>query len=91
MNKKRATIGQSLGEAYQAIAPYASAGWVFVVSVTVCVTLGWWLDKRTGVTPLFTLIGAALGIGIGIYNLVVLARQINKTIGKNNKQGDNEH
>lgn len=86
MNKKKIGLSQSLGEAYQAIAPYASAGWVFVVSVVVCIALGWWFDGKTGVKPLFTLCGAALGIGIGIYNLVILARQINTTQKENKKK-----
>lgn len=30
---------------------------------------GWWLDRRYGTLPLFTLIGAAVGIVGGLYNL----------------------
>ncbi len=82
MNKKKSNISQSIAEAYQAIAPYASAGWVFTVSVTVSIALGWWLDSKINTKPVFTLCGAALGIGIGIYNLIILARQISKTINK---------
>ena len=90
MSNKKTSLSQSIGEAYQAIAPYASAGWVFVVSVTVCIALGWWFDSKVGLKPLFTLCGAALGIGIGIYNLIIIAKQIKTTYNKDTKQDTHE-
>ncbi len=76
MEKKKTTIHESLAEAYQSIAPFASVGWVFAVSVAVCTALGWWLDIKTGFKPFCTLGGAVFGIGIGIYNLVVIVREL---------------
>ncbi len=87
MEKKKNGIHQSLAEAYQAIAPYASAGWVFAVSVIVSIALGWWFDGRIGTRPVFTVCGAVFGIGVGIYNLILLTRQIDqKTDTKRNKK-----
>lgn len=73
---KKSAVLESLGEAYQVMAPYGSVGWVFAVSVVVSMALGWWLDRRVNTKPLFTLCGAVLGIGTGIYNLIVVARGV---------------
>ncbi len=85
MEKKKSGIHQSLAEAYQAIAPYASVGWVFAVSVAVCTALGWWFDSRIGTEPFFTLGGAVFGIIIGLYNLVVIVKELDEKAKKNVK------
>jgi len=79
LKHKSIPLVKSLTEAYQAGAPYASAGWVFVVSIAVCMALGWWLDGRLDTKPVFTICGSFAGIGFGIYNLVILIKQIDKS------------
>ena len=37
----------------------------FAVTVTLCLLGGLWLDRRLRLTPLFTLIGVLVGIGLG--------------------------
>lgn len=85
MEKKKNGIQQSLVEAYQAIAPFASVGWVFAVSVSVCMALGWWFDTRAGTQPFFTLGGAVFGIIIGMYNLVAIVKELDEKAKKNVK------
>ncbi len=85
MEKKKQTIPESLAEAYQSIAPFASVGWVFAVSVAVCTALGWWFDTRIDTEPYFTLGGAVFGIIIGLYNLVVIVRELDEKEKKNLK------
>jgi F0F1-type ATP synthase assembly protein I len=91
LNKKKNAIHESLVEAFQAIAPFASVGWVFAVSVAVCTALGWWIDTRIGTKPYFLLGGAVFGIIIGIYNLAVVVKELNeeskkKTEAENNSE-----
>jgi F0F1-type ATP synthase assembly protein I len=80
MKNPKGPVRTGLGEAYRSIAPYASAGWVLVVSITVCMVLGWKLDKKINTLPLFTITGSMLGIGLGLYNvMIVLKGSVKKT------------
>ena len=48
-------------------------GWYVVACVLLGILGGWWLDTKTGLLPLFTLLGALLGSVIafwGIYRMV---------------------
>ena len=31
--------------------------------------LGWWLDEKTGLSPLLLILGTFFGFGVGIYGL----------------------
>ena len=71
-------IRKSLAEAYQALAPVMAVGWVFAVSVVITAALGVWIDRTFHTSPLFFLIGAILGIALGIYNLIITIRELNE-------------
>lgn len=71
-------VQKSIIEAYQAIAPLMSVGWVFTVSVVVTAALGVWIDRTFKSSPIFFLVGAILGIILGIYNLIVTIREFNE-------------
>ena len=45
-------------------------GFQLAATVALMVFIGIWLDKKTGKDPLFTLIFAFLGVGIGLYNFI---------------------
>jgi F0F1-type ATP synthase assembly protein I len=50
-------------------------GLEFVLSVAAFSALGWWLDKKFGTSPVWTLAGVALGFTLGLYRLVKFAKK----------------
>lgn len=50
-------------------------GTVFVVILAVCVAIGWFVDGRLHTTPLFVLVGVALGIFLGVVTTVAEIRR----------------
>lgn len=52
---------RELGEGYS----YVSVGITFALTLTGAALLGFWLDRRLGTVPLFTLIGTLGGMGLG--------------------------
>ena len=54
---------------------YAGLGIQLAASILLFVFLGRWLDEKTGMSPLFTLLGAFLGFGGTMWSLI---RQLNK-------------
>jgi F0F1-type ATP synthase assembly protein I len=63
-DKKLSPLIQALRKA----APYTNIGWIFVVMVLMGLFGGRWIDGKMGTDPLFTLLGAFLGIAAGFYN-----------------------
>lgn len=58
----------SLGETYRKFAPYMNLGYTLAASVVGLTALGWWADKSFNSRPVFTIIGAVLGIFAGFYH-----------------------
>ena len=48
---------------------HSSAGTQIVISGGLGALLGWWVDGKTGLTPLFLVLGIFLGFTLGIYTL----------------------
>jgi F0F1-type ATP synthase assembly protein I len=48
---------------------YSAAGTQLFAAIGLGVLLGWWLDKKTGLSPLCLVLGAFLGFGSGFYAL----------------------
>ena len=48
---------------------YSSVGLELAVAVFVCTGGGYWLDEKTGLLPLFTLLGAVFGMGAGFWQV----------------------
>ncbi|MDO8689880.1 MAG: AtpZ/AtpI family protein [Dehalococcoidia bacterium] len=44
-------------------------GWVFVACIGAGLAAGIWLDSRTGISPLFTLLGLFSGMGAGFVGM----------------------
>lgn len=59
--KKSKTVGKYLR--------YLNLGFQLFVSIGVFTFLGLWLDRKVGTTPLFTVLGLALGFAVGFYSL----------------------
>jgi ATP synthase protein I len=60
------------------VGPYMGMGFQLAATVTLLVFIGIWLDKKTGKDPLFTLIFAFLGVGIGLYNFIKTVLDLSK-------------
>ena len=53
---------------FQVIAPYLNLGIQMAGTIGVCVALGWWIDEKYALSPIFTLIFTFLGIFAAFYN-----------------------
>ena len=49
-------------------ARYSGLGLQWALAVLLFTAVGWWVDGRLGVAPLFTILGAFVGGGAGFYS-----------------------
>ena len=59
--------GPSWAEAMRTAGPYLHVGWTLVLTILLGVLAGRWVDARWGTEPAFLLVGAVLGIVLGMY------------------------
>lgn len=64
------------------IGPLLQLGWVVAFSTLIPLGIGLWLDRRFGAAPLFTLIGALVGIVAGTYGTVRIAVRTIDALGR---------
>lgn len=57
----------SWAEAMRTVGPYLHVGWTLVLTILLGVLAGRWVDARWGTEPAFLLVGAVLGIVLGMY------------------------
>jgi len=58
---------------------YSDVGLRFAVAIIVFLFLGYWIDSKTGLEPIFTFIGVFFGASVGFYSLYrSLVSRINK-------------
>ncbi len=57
--------GREYGRGYA----YVAAGFQLVVVLLLFMALGWFVDGRLGLRPLFTIAGALVGAALGFYSL----------------------
>lgn len=55
---------------------YLSLGSEIAVGLSAPILIGYWIDESAGTSPLFTLLGIALGLFILIYMLVRLSSDL---------------
>lgn len=60
----------SWSEAMRSVAQYTNLGWILVASVGLGLLVGGWADARLGTEPWLFIIGAFLGILLGLYYVV---------------------
>ncbi|MHC4469465.1 MAG: AtpZ/AtpI family protein [Planctomycetota bacterium] len=48
---------------------YSGAGMQLFVAIGLFTLLGWWIDSRSGTSPIFLILGTFLGFGVGFYTL----------------------
>ncbi len=66
-------------------------GWYVALCIVVGAVGGIWLDRISGLTPLFTLLGVLLGTVAAFYGLYKMVRPLfdnNSTTGKSGSNGD---
>lgn len=64
----------------------ASLGVEFTVIFLVPLAVGFWLDGKAGTRPGFMLLGGAIGFALGLWRLVRQARQVQKDLGREDRQ-----
>lgn len=57
----------SWAEVMRTVGPYLHVGWTLVLTILLGVLAGRWVDARWGTEPAFLLVGAVLGIVLGMY------------------------
>ncbi len=61
---------QRWAESMRTIARYTNLGWTLVAAVGLGLWGGWWLDQQWGTEPLMFILGAVLGIVVGLYHFL---------------------
>lgn len=46
------------------------SGTSLAITILLCTFLGIWVDRRWGISPWGTVVGAAVGIGAGLFNFI---------------------
>lgn len=62
----------------RSIVTYSSMGIQLAATVTLFILGGYWLDTRYDRSPVFTSIGAFVGMAIGFYHLIKVLKNIDK-------------
>jgi F0F1-type ATP synthase assembly protein I len=71
---------------------FAGIGFEFAAAVGGLTVAGYWLDRKLGTAPLWTLIGLFVGLLGGTYNLIreVLPRKARRSSPRNGAEGPPE-
>jgi F0F1-type ATP synthase assembly protein I len=69
---------RSLANSYKKAQPYINISYVLIGSIAMLGALGWWIDRRSGSTPLFFIIGVLSGFFLGLYNLFKVIKRLEK-------------
>ncbi len=67
---------------FRTVGPLLQLGWVVAFSTLIPLGIGLLLDRRFGTAPLFTLIGALVGIIAGTYGTVRIAVRTIDALGR---------
>lgn len=70
---------------YKEVGPYLGTGVQLAATVVIMFFIGRWIDNKTGLEPLFTLIFAVLGITAGIYNFIKTVLSLSKSDNEKRK------
>ncbi|GBD32298.1 MAG: hypothetical protein KatS3mg081_1963 [Gemmatimonadales bacterium] len=72
---------------YYLLYRYSGMGCTFAAAVLLFMAGGWLLDRWLGLTPIFTLLGALVGLGLASINLYQKLRLGEGKEGKNREDG----
>jgi F0F1-type ATP synthase assembly protein I len=82
--KKEKAI-QSIGRAVREIAPYSGLGLQLAVTVVLFWFIGKMIDEHYGTQPLWMIVGAMVGIAVGMYNFIKSVIELGKKKEKKNE------
>ncbi len=82
--KKEKTL-QSVGRAIREIAPYSGLGLQLAVTVVLFWFIGKMIDEHYGTQPLWMIVGAMVGIVVGMYNFIKSVVELGKKKEKKNE------
>ncbi len=83
--EKREKVFKSVGKAIREIAPYSGLGLQLAVTVVIFWFIGRLIDEHYGTAPLWMIVGAMLGIVVGMYNFIKSVLELGKK-KKNEKE-----
>jgi F0F1-type ATP synthase assembly protein I len=67
-----------LGSAYRQAAPYINVTYILISSIVLFGLIGFWVDKLTGMQPLFFILGLFLGLAAGFYSFFKTVQKLDK-------------
>jgi F0F1-type ATP synthase assembly protein I len=56
-------------------------GWFFATAIILGVLAGYWLDKGTGLSPVFTMVGMILGLAVALVGGFRMLQQFLRRFG----------
>ena len=80
--------GSIFAQFIQQAAPFMAAAWMMTAALLLGVFGGRWIDAKLGTSPLFVLVGSALGMAIGFRELIRAARHPGVGSRENDSGGD---
>jgi F0F1-type ATP synthase assembly protein I len=73
---------------YYLLYRYSGLGCTFAAAVLAFMAGGWFVDRWLGLTPIFTLLGALVGLGLASVNLYQKLRLGGESKGRNREGGN---
>jgi F0F1-type ATP synthase assembly protein I len=83
--EKKEKAFQSIGRAVREIAPYSGLGLQLAVTVVLFWFIGKMIDEHYGTQPLWMIVGAMIGIAVGMYNFIKSVIELGKKKEKKNE------
>jgi F0F1-type ATP synthase assembly protein I len=83
--EKKEKAFQSIGRAVREIAPYSGLGLQLAVTVVLFWFIGKMIDEHYGTQPLWMIVGAMVGIVVGMYNFIKSVIELGKKKEKKNE------
>ncbi len=74
--------------AIRSLGALSAVGFAFVLAIIIGAAIGYWLDRLTGLSPLFFILFFFFGLAAGILNVVRTASQEKQTGGQPERPGD---
>ncbi len=67
---KKSAVQKDIHNAYQQAAPYLSIAYALFGGMLFFGLVGYYIDEKSGTTPLFLIMGIFLGMGLGFYRMI---------------------
>lgn len=78
---------QSVGRAIKEMAPYSGLGLQLAFTIVIFWFIGKMIDEHYGTSPLWMIVGAMLGIVVGMYNFIKVVVELTKK--RDERKGEN--